>query len=306
MHTAYGSARLGRTVGSMRSAFSFFERHRSRFQRRGPRMRAGPRVSSDHMVTDIDRKHGVPDGAASCRSIGPRCFRSGGGCTFFNAAFVAAWVLLFANEAAAQCAARNVQNNQLMRGRPPSGGMSKTLVRSAADVPVWRKIAMGTFSGPLSLANALNAASCGVGNSAEEILARPAFTVSAAKAEVELFSVSAAELGFETKTASLADIYARAQRVGFGIASAEIGPQLRLQYLDQPVGEFLIVAMNPISTWKGEPVILTVANGGAGLILIGQDGNAHAQMPVSSRFLFVRPSHGSEWASRGERFPFLP
>jgi hypothetical protein len=46
--------------------------------------------------------------------------------------------------------------------------------------------------------------------------------------------------------------------------------------------------MRPIKTWKGEPIILGVANFGAGLILIGQDGSADAQIPVASRFLFVR------------------
>jgi hypothetical protein len=112
---------------------------------------------------------------------------------------------------------------------------------------------------------------------------------------VELFAVSAAELGFQTVTASLADIYARAQQLGFGLAAAEVAPQLRLQYFDQPIGEFLIIAMKPIKTWSGEPVILTVANGGAGLILIGQDGNADAEIPVASRFLFVR-SNGAALA----------
>jgi hypothetical protein len=105
---------------------------------------------------------------------------------------------------------------------------------------------------------------------------------------VELFSVSAAELGFQTNTASLADIYARAQQLGFGFAAAEVAPQLRLQYFDQPIGEFLIIGMEPIRTWKGERVILTVANGGAGLMLIGQDGSADAQISVASRFLFAR------------------
>jgi hypothetical protein len=46
--------------------------------------------------------------------------------------------------------------------------------------------------------------------------------------------------------------------------------------------------MEPIKTWKDEPVILTVANGGAGLILIGQDGRADAEVFVASRFLFAR------------------
>jgi hypothetical protein len=105
---------------------------------------------------------------------------------------------------------------------------------------------------------------------------------------VELFAVSAGELGFQTDTASIADIYARAQQLGFGLVAAEVGPQLRLQYLDQPIGEFLIIGMEPIRTWNGERVILTVANGGAGLVLIGQDGSPDAQISVASRFLFAR------------------
>jgi hypothetical protein len=114
--------------------------------------------------------------------------------------------------------------------------------------------------------------------------------------------VSAAELGFQTDTASLADIYARAQQLGFRLAAAEVAPQLRLQYFDQPIGEFLIIGMKPIRTWEGKPVILNVANGGAGLILIGQDGSADAQISVASRFLFVRsneaaPAKGHEAAA---------
>jgi hypothetical protein len=55
------------------------------------------------------------------------------------------------------------------------------------------------------------------------------------------------------------------------------------------MGEFLIVGMQPIKTWSGEPVVLNVANGGAGLILIGQDGRDDAEIPATSRLLFVRP-----------------
>ena len=167
--------------------------------------------------------------------------------------------------------------------------MPQIPIKSAADVPVWKTITVGTFANSFALSNALDTAGCSIGDSAGEILARPAFTLSATKTDVELFAVSAAELGFQTDTASLADIYARAQQLGFGLAAAEVAPQLRLQYFDQPIGEFLIIGMEPIKTWNGEPVILNVANGGAGLILIGQDGSADAEIPVTSRFLFVRP-----------------
>ena len=212
-------------------------------------------------------------------------------------------ILLFASEARAQCTAQDVLQNQLRLKKIPSASMPQIPVKSAADVPVWKTITVGTFADTFALRNALDAAGCSIGDLAGEILARPAFTLSVTKTNVELFAVSAAELGFETDTASLADIYGRAQQLGFGLAAAEVGPQLRLQYFDQPIGEFLIIGMEPIKTWNGEPVILTVANGGAGLILIGQDGSADAQISVASRFLFVRSKKAEGWARADRSTP---
>ncbi len=204
-----------------------------------------------------------------------------------------AFIVLFADEAGAQCTARDVLKNHLALRKIPSANRPPIPVRSADAVPVWKTITVGTFANSFALRNALDAAGCGIGDQAEEILARPAFTVSATKTDVELVAVSAAELGFQTDTASLADIYARARQLGFGLAAAEVAPQLRLQYFDQPIGEFFLVGMEPIKTWEGEPVILTVANGGARLVLIGQDGSADAEIPVASRFLFVRSNEAA-------------
>jgi hypothetical protein len=207
-----------------------------------------------------------------------------------------ACIVLFASEASAQCTARDVLQNHLTLKTTPSAHTPPVLVKSAFAVPAWRTITVGTFANSFALLNALDAAGCGIGESAEEILARPAFTVGTTKTTVELFAVSAAELGFQTDTARLADIHARAQQLGFRLAAAEVAPQLRLQYFGQPMGEFLI-GMEPIKTWTGEPVILTVANGGAGLALIGRDGSADAEIPVASRFLFVR-SNEAAWRRR--------
>jgi hypothetical protein len=162
---------------------------------------------------------------------------------------------------------------------------------------VWKTIAIGTFANTFTLMGALDAAGCSVGNLAGEVFARPAFPLSTARTNVDLFVVSPAELGFQADAASLGEIYARARELGFGLAPAEIAPQLRLQYFDQRIGEFLIIGMEPIKTWEGEPVILTVANGGAGLLLIGQVGNADARISARSRFLFVR-SAGALTAER--------
>lgn len=210
-----------------------------------------------------------------------------------------ACAVLFASDAGAQCSARDVLKNRLTLKTVASPNTRSLVVNSAFAVPVWRRITTGTFANSFALLSALDAAGCAIGSSAEEILARPAFTVGTSKTTVELFAVSAAELGFQTATAPLAEIYARARQIGFALAAAEVGPQLRLQYFDQPMGE-LLIAMEPIKTWNGEPFILTVANGGERLALIGRDGSADAEIPVASRFLFVR-STGAELAKAGQR-----
>jgi hypothetical protein len=230
-------------------------------------------------MSTVDRTTGT---AMPHRSTG---WRNGSALIFMM--LCSACLLAFASDARAQCTASDVLQKQLRR-KIPAPIMPQVQVRSAVDVPVWKKITVGSFSDLLALRNALDAVGCGIGESAWEILARPAFTLSTMKTDVELLTVSAAELGFRTETASLGQIYSRAQQLGFELAAAEIAPQLRLQYFDQPIGEYLIIGMEPIKTWKGEPEILTVANGGAGLILIGQDGRADAEIFVASRFLFVR------------------
>jgi hypothetical protein len=209
-----------------------------------------------------------------------------------------AWVHLLASEAGAQCTARDVLRKRLTFKATPSVNTPAIPAKTAFAVPMWRKITTGTFADSFSLINALDAAGCSIGNLAEQILARPAFTVGTTKTNVELFAVSAAELGFQTDTAQLADIYARARQMGFGLAAAEVAPQLRLQFPDQTRGEFLI-GMEPIRTWTGEPVILAVANGGAGLLLIGWDGSMDAEISVATRFLFVRSNEAALKVVRG-------
>ena len=182
----------------------------------------------------------------------------------------------------AQCLAANVRHKPVM----PKAG---PLLRTGADAPVWKRVSIGTYGAELALRNALDHAGCAQGELAEQILARSSFRVSAQKVELELVVLSARNLGVQTETARVADIYTRARTFGFRLAPAEVGPQLRLQYLDQPVGEVLHIGMEPLGTGRGQSVIFVVANGAEGLMLIGQDV-ATGDVPSSIRFLFVRPA----------------
>jgi hypothetical protein len=84
-------------------------------------------------------------------------------------------------------------------------------------------------------------------------------------------SVTAADLGFAPGSMAVAEIDRRDLQLGLELCPAETGPQLRLQYVNRPVGEFLHIAMHPVATYHGDLVDMTVANGGAGLLLLGGD-----------------------------------
>ena len=207
--------------------------------------------------------------------------------TLLVATLCAASILLHVIEVRAQCTARDVLRNHLT-SRAPSALTPPVPLSSADDLAVWKAVKVGTFANIFALLGALDAAGCSLGDAAAQIVARPAFTLSSTRMEVELVAVSVAELGFHSDAAALIDVYARARQLGFELAPAETALQLRLQYLDQPLGE-LVVGMEPIRTWAGEPVILAVANGGERLVVIGRDGRPDAQIPTTSRFVFVRP-----------------
>jgi hypothetical protein len=92
---------------------------------------------------------------------------------------------------------------------------------------------------------ALKEAGFSVGDLANDLLGKPAFTVSSEAKEIELVILSVAELSFKN-SATRKDIYARAIECGLALCPAEVGPQLRLQYTNQPKGEWLFIGMEPI------------------------------------------------------------
>ena len=140
-----------------------------------------------------------------------------------------------------------------------------------ADVPVWKRITLGSYKGVNQLRKALDAARVRIGDSADEILGKPAFHFSQTRTDVDLVVVSVSELGFQDAT-SLAEIYRRAGELGLELCPAEVAPLLRLHYVNQPMGEFLNVAMRPIATYGGELIALSVANAGTGPLLLGGEG----------------------------------
>jgi len=158
--------------------------------------------------------------------------------------------------------------------------------RTTADLPIWRTVALGAQPGVIRLREALQTPPFFLGDAASEIVGG---SLGGAREVVGLVVLSVSELGFDENGARLADIYARARQLGFRLCPPEVGPALRLTYRDQPVGEFLRIAMKPITARSGEPLDFTVANGGAGLALMGGDAAPDLVVSWATRFVFVVP-----------------
>ena len=91
--------------------------------------------------------------------------------------------------------------------------------------------------------------------SAKEILQKTPF--SQENKEYNLVSFSVKSLGFPNG-ATTAEIYQKAEELGLELCPAEVGPLLRLNYPDQPNGEYLIVAMKAINDSGGDPHLFYV------------------------------------------------
>jgi hypothetical protein len=161
--------------------------------------------------------------------------------------------------------------------------------KTAAETQVWKTITLGTFVDVGAVRQAFAAARIQLGDTASMVDDQRAVTFGERAKALDLVVLAVSELGFRQGGASLADIYARAVALGFELCPAEVGPQLRFEYLSQPVGEFLHIAMAPITDRSGELLDLTVANGGAGLALLGGSAPPDLVVPASVRFVFVRP-----------------
>ena len=162
---------------------------------------------------------------------------------------------------------------ELIRSRPGlDKQVAEAIVKTCGDVNeslastfnLWRTIKLGTgLVTADDFRRALKAAGHGIGVWANDILGQRAFTASTKETEVDLVVVSVAELGFPNG-ATRQEIYRKAQELGLILCPPEVGPQLRLQYPDQPLNERLLIGMEPITDSDGFPEVFGVERPGDG------------------------------------------
>jgi hypothetical protein len=113
-----------------------------------------------------------------------------------------------------------------------------------------------------------------ISRTADEIMRRPLFQYAQSPALLRLYRVRGSELGYQDNgDVSLRDIYQRASELEYELCPAEVGPMLRLSYLDQPTGEFLDIAHVPVHRYGGQPIKLMVGSDGLTFLLLGKVGD---------------------------------
>lgn len=125
---------------------------------------------------------------------------------------------------------------------------------------------------------------------ANDILSKPAFTVTGEETEVDLVVLATAQLTGNKAGGTTSEVFTGAQRLELEKCPAEVGPQLRWQYGDQPMGERLLIAMESITSSGGYPRVFDVGHGDDGLWLGGSYcGDSGSFWDADDQWVFVRP-----------------
>jgi hypothetical protein len=121
----------------------------------------------------------------------------------------------------------------------------------------WKAIELGTIPFVDNCRRTLWSKGMKLDRFAKDLLDHPAFKVAPTHTTISLVSLSLANLGFG-RGSHLEDIYAAACQEGLQLCPAEVGPQLRLQYPDQPPREDLFIAMEAIPDSGNHPDVFCV------------------------------------------------
>lgn len=119
---------------------------------------------------------------------------------------------------------------------------------------------------------------------ARGILWKPEFTLSQTEKDIPLCQGTVKELTGKNR-ATTSELF-RAIRFAGDLLPAEVAPVLRLQYLDQPRGEWLYVAMEPIKDSDGNFCLFYLVHDMDGLWLRADRADSYSVWSGSVRFTF--------------------
>jgi len=120
---------------------------------------------------------------------------------------------------------------------------------------------------------------------AQDMLNNKDFNVLENQEKASLVRLKVSDLGFESG-ATTQEIYQRAEEFGLELCPAEVGPQLRLQYTNQPMGEWISIGMKQIAGRDGYPDVFDLRRNADGLWLYGDLAEPDGRWSSDGGFVF--------------------
>lgn len=104
-------------------------------------------------------------------------------------------------------------------------------------------------------------------NYAGQMMDNEEFVITSKAEKLDLVRLTVADLGFPSG-ATIEQIFAKAESLGLELCPSDLGPNYRLNYLNQPLDEWIYIGMKPISDADGDPGVFLLARDGFGLWLL--------------------------------------
>jgi hypothetical protein len=147
----------------------------------------------------------------------------------------------------------------------------------------WRTVALGNLESSQDLIRDLRARGCRINNLAGDIL--QSIAVAPSETAIELVNVSVADLGFK-EGATRKQVYTTAKNFGLSLVPAEVGPQLRLQYMEQQPNEWLAIGTDPIADLASDFALLHLTRYRDSQWLCGEHDRANEIWQPEKRWVF--------------------
>jgi len=179
-------------------------------------------------------------------------------------------------------------------------GLSRVLAKALSSsvepvepvkFPVWKVIELGTYKSIDEIWESFEDKGIGLSNCGNDILSKILLTKT--KKEVTLHKATVKELTGK-HVATIREIYEAIRIKGYELCPAEVGPQLRLQYLDQSKLEPLLIAMEPVTDRDGNPSVFGLYSGGARLRLYGNYSQSVDGWDSDNQFVFLASTLNSD------------
>ena len=161
---------------------------------------------------------------------------------------------------------------------------TKVVEVEVTEFPEFMTIKIGTHDSVDELRQSLKDKGNRISSYGNDILGKIALAET--ETEVTLHSATVKELTGKD-VASNREINEAIRSKGYDLCPAEVGPQLRLQYSDQPSGEYLRVAMEPIADSDGDLFIFDVNHAYDDRWLDSDGGHPDDRWNGDNRFVFV-------------------